>query len=108
MAKAKIESMNFPEIEIRDFIMDGYLFINSVGMGKARGMKILCDFYNIDIKDVIAIGDEMNDIDMLQEAGLGIAMGNAQEKVKEYADEIADTNENDGAAKVLEKYFLRR
>lgn len=108
MAKAKIESMNFPDIEIRDFIMDGYLFINSVGMGKARGMKILCDFYNIDIKDVIAIGDEMNDIDMLQEAGLGIAMGNAQEKVKEYADEIADTNENDGAAKVLEKYFLRR
>ena len=107
-AKKEIENMNFPDIEIRDFIMEGYLFINSLGMGKARGMKILCDFYDISIKDVIAIGDEMNDIDMLQEAGLGIAMGNAHENVKKYADEIADTNENNGAAKVLEKYFLRR
>ena len=59
---------------------------------------------SIEIKpDVV----DPDDIDMLQEAGLGIVMGNAQEKVKEYADEIADTNENDGAAKVLEKYFLR-
>lgn len=105
-AKKDIEHMNIEDVEIRDFIMEKYIFMNHIGMGKSRGLKILCDLYNIDINDVIAIGDEMNDIDMLQEAGLGVAMGNAKDEVKKYADEITDTNDNNGAAKILEKYFL--
>ena len=105
-AKNDLEKMNFKDVEIRDFIMDCFLFINHTGMGKARGVRLLCDFYGISMDEVIAIGDEMNDIDMLEQAGLGVAMGNAPEKVKEYADIVADTNENDGAAKILEKYFL--
>ena len=107
-AKNDIEKMQFENIDVRDFIIDNFLFINHTGIGKARGAKPLCDFYGFSMDEVIAIGDEMNDIDMLEEAGLGVAMGNATDKVKKYADIVADTNDNDGAAKILEKYFLGR
>ena len=55
---------------------------------------------------MIAIGDNYNDMDMLQYAGVGIAMGNAPDIVKEKADDITATNDEDGVAKALEKYFF--
>jgi hypothetical protein len=48
----------------------------------------------------------LNDIDLLEYAGVGIAMGNALEKVKAVADHICDTNENDGLAKWIEENLL--
>ena len=107
-AKKDIDDMKLLNVEARDNVFKNYVFINHIGIGKSRGMRVLCDILDIKTEEVIAIGDEMNDIDMLEEAGLGVAMGNASDKVKEYADEIADTVENDGAAKILEKYFLGR
>lgn len=56
---------------------------------------------NISVENTIAIGDDNNDIDMISNCGLGIAMGNANEKVKEIADYVTDTNMNDGIAKFL-------
>jgi len=107
-AKKDIDEMHLENIEARDNVFRNYVFMNHVGIGKARGMRVLCDILGIKREEVIAIGDEMNDIDMLEEAGLGVAMGNAPDRVKEYADETADICENDGAAKILEKYFLGR
>ena len=107
-AKKDIDEMNLEGVEARDNVFKNYVFMNHMGIGKARGMRVLCEILGLDVKDVVAIGDEMNDIDMLSEAGLGVAMGNASDKVKAYADEITDTVENDGAAKILEKYFLGR
>ena len=52
--------------------------------------------------DVIAIGDEMNDLRMLQWAGRGIAMANAHEQVREIADEVIGTNTDDGVAQFLD------
>ncbi len=62
----------------------------------------------IEIKDIMTIGDENNDIEMLEFAGIGVAMGNAKQHIKDKADYVTDTNENDGVAKVIEKFILNK
>ncbi len=76
------------------------------GINKGLAVKWLCDKYGIDVGDTIALGDSENDIAMIETAGLGVAMGNAMPKVKAAADYIADTNDNDGVAKVIYKFCL--
>jgi hydroxymethylpyrimidine pyrophosphatase-like HAD family hydrolase len=56
----------------------------------------------------MALGDSGNDISMLRQAGLGVAMGNAPEFVKRHADVVTLTNEEDGAAVAIERYVLGR
>ena len=73
---------------------------------KGNALKKLCDFYDIDRNEIISIGDNENDISMIKFAGLGVAMGNAEEVVKNIADYITDTNEDEGVAKVIEKYII--
>lgn len=74
------------------------------GVNKAYGMHTMCEQLGIDIENIIAFGDAENDIAMLKEAGLGIAMGNACEECKKAADFITKRCENDGIAYALE-YF---
>lgn len=71
--------------------------------GKDNGLKLACKRLGIDISRTIALGDELNDIDMIKTAGLGVAMANAVPEVKAAADYITDTCDNDGVAIVLEK-----
>jgi len=59
----------------------------------------------ISLDEVVAFGDNYNDINLLRQAGLGVAMGNAKAEVKEVADLITDSNANDGVALQLEKLF---
>lgn len=75
-------------------------------VSKGNAIKILAQRLKIDQKDIMAIGDNENDIQMLKYAGVGVAMGNAVNEVKEIADFITDTNINDGVAKAIEKYVL--
>lgn len=62
---------------------------------------------HLDIKKdkVICIGDSYNDLPMLRQAGLGVAMGNAQPEVREAADFITDSNDEDGVAKIVQKFM---
>ena len=60
----------------------------------------------IDSLEIMAMGDANNDIEMLQFAGLGIAMGNASDYVKSLADDVTASNEEDGVARAIEKYIL--
>ena len=76
-------------------------------VSKGNGLKYLCNKLNISSENVIAIGDNENDISMLQYAGLGVAMGNGVEKAKSVADLIAESNDEDGVAKIIEKYILK-
>jgi hydroxymethylpyrimidine pyrophosphatase-like HAD family hydrolase len=62
--------------------------------------------FGISLTEVIAFGDNYNDIEMLQAAGLGIAVGNAKEEVKMVANEITMNSVDDGVAVAIEKYFL--
>ena len=75
-------------------------------VSKGNGLKYLCNRLNISAKDVIAIGDNENDISMIEYAGLGVAMGNGVEKAKSISDLITSTNDEDGVAKIIEKYIL--
>lgn len=76
------------------------------GINKGLAVSWLCERYGISIEESIAMGDSENDIAMITTAGLGVAMGNAMPKVKQAADYIADTNDNDGVAKVIYKFCL--
>lgn len=69
---------------------------------KEHAVKVICDYCQISMDDMIAFGDDYADIGMLQMAGIGIAMGNATYEVKEAADLVIDTNDNDGIAIYLD------
>lgn len=63
---------------------------------KAEGLKRLCAYYGIAMEDTVAFGDSMNDYEIIREAGLGIAMGNACEELKNAADYVTDDIDRDG------------
>ena len=73
------------------------------GVNKAFGLEKLAKELNIQSSEIAAIGDAANDIEMLEYAGLAIAMGNASEKVKAVSDIVTDTNENNGVIKAIDQ-----
>lgn len=75
--------------------------INSPAADKGQALIALMEHLGIAPEEVIAFGDESNDITMLRAAGTGVAMGNASDAVKAAADSICGTNEEDGVAEVL-------
>lgn len=83
-----------------------YLEVVPAGIDKAKCLGILLERLGLERSQLIACGDGYNDISMIQFAGLGVAMGNAQEPVKAAADYITLSNEADGVANVVEKFFL--
>lgn len=82
------------------------LEVMNKGINKGNAIRILCKLYGIDKDDVIAIGDNENDISMIEYAGMGIAMGNASESLKERADYITGDYLDDGVAQAIEKFIL--
>lgn len=72
---------------------------------KANAMAKIGELYGIDASEMIAVGDGFNDISMLEYAGLGVAMANAPQAVKDRADFITLSNDDDGVAYVIEKFF---
>ncbi|OZU88821.1 phosphoglycolate phosphatase [Virgibacillus indicus] len=80
--------------------------VNPEGVNKAKALTFVCKEIGITMDEVMAVGDSLNDIKMIQEAGMGVAMGNAQEAIKKAADFITDTNNNDGVAKAIKRFAL--
>lgn len=81
--------------------------VNAAGVNKAMGLLHVCSRLGISMDDVIAMGDSLNDIEMIKAAGCGVAMGNAQSEVKKAADWITATNEENGVAKAIRNWVLR-
>ncbi|WP_250031802.1 HAD family hydrolase [Paractinoplanes maris] len=79
--------------------------ISAAGVTKAAGLAWHCEQYGVDKSQVVAFGDMPNDIPMLTWVGHGVAMGNAHPAVKEVADEIGLTNDEDGVARYLADAF---
>lgn len=75
------------------------------GMSKAVGLKRISDYYNIPRNNIIAFGDEDNDYEMIEFAGMGVAMGNSIDGLKGKAKETTLSNQEDGIAVFLEKYL---
>ncbi len=73
-------------------------------VNKAEGLKLLCEMWNILPEEIVAFGDEENDYEMIQFVGCGVAMENANERLKSQADDVTSTNEEDGVAKWIEAH----
>lgn len=73
---------------------------------KGLGLKKLGEYLGIKREEIIACGDAGNDLSMVKYAGLGVAMGNATEEIKQAANFITDSNDEDGIVKVIEKFIL--
>ena len=80
-------------------------FLNKA-VNKGTGVELLAKHLNIKQEEIMTFGDAGNDLDMIVYAGMGVAMENAFEEVKEAANYITDSNENDGVAKAIEKFVL--
>ncbi|VEF48562.1 Cof-like hydrolase [Bacillus freudenreichii] len=76
------------------------------GGSKARGIEELIGRLGMNMNEVYAFGDGLNDIEMLQEVGTGVAMGNAHDIVKEHADIVTTNVEHDGLVKGLKEVGL--
>ena len=74
-------------------------------LSKALGIQKVLDHYSIPLENTYAFGDGTNDIEMIKYASTGVAMGNAEEIVKESADVICDRVENHGLEKYLKEVF---
>ena len=75
------------------------------GIDKAQSLDKLLKSLGYTKEELICCGDGFNDLSMIQYAGLGVAMANAQDKVKEAADFITKSNDEDGVAYVIEKFI---
>lgn len=87
------------------FSKANYLEIVPFGVHKSEALRHLTAILGLDLSQVAAIGDGLNDIEMLTEAGLGIAMGNAPEAVKSVAAWVTGTNNQAGVAQAVQKLF---
>jgi len=77
--------------------------INPKGATKIDGVKTIAEHLHISLSDVVAFGDDFNDVDMVRECGIGVAMSNAIDECKAVADHICDDCDEDGVARWIEK-----
>ncbi len=85
-----------------------FLDVISPGAGKGKALLALAERLNIRPGETAAVGDDINDLDMLDAAGVGVAMGNASARVKAAADIVVASNEADGAAEAIEMLLAGR
>ena len=83
-----------------------YTEVTNQNVNKWTALEFLMKKLNIDKTEVVAIGDNMNDKEMIQNSGLGIAMGNSNSKIKELADIVVKDNNSDGVCEAVLKYLI--
>lgn len=92
------------DLEISNSYIDN-LEVNKKGINKANAIEKVCKREGILMDEVLVAGDGLNDEKMIQQAGIGVAMGNGQEAIKQIADFVTETNENHGVAKAIYKFI---
>lgn len=97
-------SPHFPYLQFIKWLNVGFDILGKEN-SKGLGMKKLIELKGWQDKNIIAIGDGENDYEMLRDAPLGIAMGNASDRIKQISDAVTDTVSNDGLAKAIYKYI---
>lgn len=83
-----------------------FLEFVDINASKAIAMGKLGEYYGIGREEMIAVGDGFNDLSMIKYAGLGVAMDNAPEEVKQVSDFVTLSNDEDGVAYVIDKFLL--
>jgi HAD superfamily hydrolase (TIGR01484 family) len=82
-----------------------WLDLGILGVNKATGLAELCARLGIDSSDVLAIGDSMNDAEMLQWAGYAVAMGSARPAIRDLADHVTGAEPGEGVVQVLDQLY---
>lgn len=77
------------------------------GVSKAKGLQVLCELLKVDIAQTISVGDSYNDLQIMEAAGLAVAMKNAKPEVLEIADVVVCDNNHDGCAEAIYEYLLK-
>ena len=85
---------------------DGTVIIVNNKATKEHALLKASEYFGIPISNIIAFGDDINDVNMLKMSGIGVAMGNAINKVKEVADYITETNDNEGISVWISDHLL--
>lgn len=93
-----------------DAVSGGFhnLEITKKGVTKGKTLQILAEILGVDMSETMACGDSENDVDILRTAAIGVAMANAEDCVKEIADCITLSNEEDGVAEAIRKLVFRK
>ena len=81
-----------------------FVDITAKGNTKQKGMEHILEHFNLDVSETMSFGDGGNDIPMIRFAGVGVAMGNANEEVKKEADYVTTSVDEDGIANALKHY----
>jgi len=102
----KVIERHLPEDTYAYFSRDGFGMVMHKEAVKSKAVTALADHWGVMREDIVAFGDDVNDIELLKFCGIGIAMGNALDETKAVADQSCDTNDNDGLAKWLEEHVL--
>ena len=82
------------------------VYIMPIDCDKARGAEAVMKHYGLSMENVLCIGDDNNDIEMVDKAGIGVAMGNANDALKAVADFVTDPIDEDGFAKAMLHFHL--
>jgi len=85
---------------------DGLAMVMHKEASKSKAVNALAEHWGINQSTIVAFGDDMNDIDLLQHSGIGVVVANAINEAKGAADYMCDINDNDGVAKWLEQHVL--
>lgn len=85
-----------------------YTEITSKNVNKWNAIEKLADILKIEKEEIMTIGDNMNDKEMIENAGLGIIMENSAPYMKKFADKVVSNNNEDGVSEALEKYVLNK
>ena len=110
-----IDVLPVPHVSVKKLNVDGeekeikysYADISATGANKWTAIEYLAKKLGIHKDEIIAIGDNINDLHMIHNAGLGVAMDNGSPWAKKVANVIAPSNDKDGVAQIVEKYVLR-
>ena len=101
----KLLSMDFPQTAFY-LSKDNYLEVTAKHVSKEHALLEVAKYYDLPLEQVMTIGDNFNDSPMLALAGLGIAMGNAPEGVKETANLVTASNDEHGVAQAIREHVL--
>ena len=93
----------FPEMAVASSIANN-IELNAKKANKGEALRFLCRRLGLSVEQSMAFGDSSNDLSMIQAAGVGVAMGNADGELLAAADYVTDSNDNDGVAKAVEKF----
>jgi Cof subfamily protein (haloacid dehalogenase superfamily) len=105
LGRTRGEIVQMEGIDVMSSNFDNFEVMNK-GVNKGAALKKLSEILGIAPSEMIAIGDNENDISMLKYAGMGVAMGNGEDIAKEVSQYITASNDNDGVAQAIERFVL--